>query len=203
MFARRASARSLSITGFLVLTILSGCDGAETTGSGGKGGDGGTGGATSSGGAGGSGGTGGMVAPETTEPSPDTQAIWTQIADYAKSWTVLGASTPAPSMSHANMYVVTYHNDVVGDAIANNTLPLPDGAILVKDNFMSPDDAMPMAVTVMAKQAGAWYWIRATPDGKVFVGPDQKPMEGDVAMCAGCHSGAADNDSVFSHDFTP
>jgi mono/diheme cytochrome c family protein len=64
-----------------------------------------------------------------------------------------------------------------------------------------------MAITVMSKQNGSWYWLEATPDGKVIVDDMMDkgaPLEGkDVAMCVGCHTSAADNDMVFTHDFAP
>ena len=103
------------------------------------------------------------------------------------------------------MYVLAHHNDVVGQAIADKTLPLPDGSIIVKDNFAKADDSMPMAVTVMSKQGGKWYWIEASPDGMVMV--DQMmdvgaPLEGnDVKMCVGCHVSWKDNDYVGTHVF--
>ena len=48
----------------------------------------------------------------------------------------------------------------------------------------------------MAKRAGSWFWISATPDWKVFTA-DGAPLAGDLGRCAGCHS-AADRDMVFS-----
>jgi len=64
------------------------------------------------------------------------------------------------------MYVVAHYDDVVGAAVTSKSLPLPDGAVIVKDNLAMPTDTTPMAVTVMAKRDGRWYWIKATPGGR-------------------------------------
>ncbi len=158
-------------------------------------------------GAGGAGGTGGGMQMQTAEPSAESKALWAKIQGYSTWAKFTENQTPVPSKSHMDMFVVTYHNDVVADAVTNNTLPLPDGAILVKDNFASADAAMPMAVTVMSKEGGEWYWLEATPDGKVVIDSMMdkgKPLEGKgVTMCVGCHDGAKDNDQVFTHKFAP
>jgi hypothetical protein len=156
---------------------------------------------------GGGGGTGGGMQMQTAEPSAESKALWTKIQGYS-SWAKFSENqTPVASKSHMDMYVVTHHNDIVADAITNNTLPLPDGSILVKDNFPSADATMPMAVTVMSKEGGEWYWLEATPDGKVVIDSMMdkgKPLEGKgVMMCVGCHDGAKDNDQVFTHKFGP
>jgi hypothetical protein len=159
-----------------------------------------------SGGAGGSAGAGGAGGsmPMAVDPSPETKAIWDKLSGY-QSWpTFPNASTPKQSDSHMKMFVLSHHNEVVTQAIADKTLPLPDGSIIVKDNFMKADDPMPMALTVMAKQGGKWYWFEAMPDGKVMVDDAGKPLEGfDVPMCVGCHSGWKDNDYVGTYDFQP
>jgi len=30
----------------------------------------------------------------------------------------------------------------------------------------------------------------------------KRPLEGDVAVCTGCHASASDDDYVFTHDFS-
>jgi len=146
-----------------------------------------------------------MAMPPTQAPSADTKAILAKIKDYHTWPTFAENATPKLSQSHMKMWVVTYHNDVVTKAMAAKTLPLPDGAILVKDNGMSATDPMPMP-TVMAKQNGEWYWIEATHDGQVVIDEMMdkgKPLEGPgVAMCTGCHGAQKDkNDWIFVHDF--
>jgi hypothetical protein len=70
---------------------------------------------------------------------------------------------------------------------------LPDGAIIVKENYSA--DKKLGALTVMYKvkgynpQAGDWFWVKYLPDGKVAV-------EGKVDACINCHASAKANDYV-------
>jgi hypothetical protein len=142
---------------------------------------------------------------QTVAPSAETRGVWAKLDGY-QSWPKFPENqTRAPSESHMNMLVLSYYNEVVGQAMTGGTLPLPEGAIIVKDNFASATDAMPMAITVMAKQNGQWYWLEATPNGEVIVDDMMdkgKPLEGNnVVMCVGCHNGAKSNDFVFTHKF--
>ncbi len=133
-------------------------------------------------------------------PSADSQAVLGKTKDYA-SWPTF-AENPSPKFSkaHMNMWVVTFHNDIVTTAISAHTLPLPDGALIVKQNKMKAD-APPQSLTMMSKQGGKWYWIQATPDGQV-VTMDGMAQEGYGApMCVKCHDDASNNDFVFTHSF--
>jgi len=105
-----------------------------------------------------------------------------------------------PSPTHKNMQVISYYNDAVGGSMTSGSLPLPDGALIVKENWAKADDPGPMALTIMHKQGGDWYWCQVTPDGQVFV-EDGNALEGkNVAMCTNCHKSAA-NDAVLTHTF--
>jgi len=144
---------------------------------------------------------GGASAPVLTAASADTKVLWSDISGYAK-WGQFPQSTERTlSKTHNNMFVISYINDVVTKAVADGTVPLPDGAIIVKENYAKKDDLMPMALTVMSKMGQEWYWAQGTPDGKVFGGPDG-PLEGkNVGMCVMCHGAATNNDSVLTHTF--
>ena len=146
-------------------------------------------------------GGGAMPAPKTADPSSETRQVWALLANY-KTWPKF-AENPSPkrSATHENMFVVSYHNQAVAQAITSKTLPLPDGALIVKENYAKADDSSPMALTIMHKQGGAWYWIKAMADGKVFLDDAGKAMEGkNVAMCTMCHK-ASTNDAVLTHNF--
>ena len=88
-----------------------------------------------------------------------------------------------------------YVNDKTYDS---SSAPFKDGAIVVKENYSKKKKLM--AITVMYKvhgynpKAGDWFWARYTPKGKA------KPY-GKPKGCLGCHSGAADNDFIFLHEF--
>lgn len=133
-------------------------------------------------------------------PSADSQALFAKVADYA-TWPKFSENAePKPSKAHMNMFVVTYHNDVVTAAIASHTLPLPDGAVIVKQNKMKPD-APPQSLTIMSKQGGKWYWLDATPDGHVVTINDMAQEGFGAPMCTKCHDDASNNDFVFTHPF--
>ena len=141
--------------------------------------------------------------PQTAAPSAASSALLAETSGY-QSWPTFSEnSTPKESASHMNMFVVTYHNDVVSQAISGKRLPLSDGAIIVKQNLAKATDTQPMALTFMSKQSGTWYWLEATPDGKVILDSMGKPLEGtDVTMCINCHGMHASNDDVITHDFS-
>ncbi len=149
------------------------------------------------------GGMGGMGAMTMgmADPAPDTQAILASVKGY-ESWPKFTEmQQPTRSEGHMNMYVLGFHNQVVADAITAHTLPLPEGAIIVKQERMKPD-AAPMSITVMSKQGGAWYYVKASPDGmKVMTMNDMALAGPEVGMCKDCHGGAADNDYVLTHKF--
>lgn len=139
--------------------------------------------------------------PVLRDASGDSKQVLAMSTGY-KSWSKFAENQDLkPSAAHKNMLVVTYLNSTVGQAISGKTVPLPDGSLLVKENWAKATDPGPMALTVMHKQAGAWYWLQATPEGKVFV-EEGKSLEGkDVAMCTNCHKTAI-NDGVLTHDFS-
>lgn len=93
------------------------------------------------------------------------------------------------------MLLTTYLNGLALDALTNGAARMPDGAIIVKENYM-PDSAL-AAVTVMFKKTGYdpanidWYWIKRLADGTV-------EAQGRVAMCQSCHGGQAANDYLFT-----
>jgi hypothetical protein len=142
---------------------------------------------------------------ETVEPSAESKALLSEMQGYA-SWPTFEENAMRKlSGGHGNTYVIAHHNEVVTQAVADGTLPLPDGAIVVKENYAALMDATPRTLTVMKKRAGGWYWMESTPQGKVVVddlAEKGKPLEGEgVARCIGCHNSEADNDFVFTHPF--
>ncbi|MDX1661531.1 MAG: cytochrome P460 family protein [Gemmatimonadota bacterium] len=89
------------------------------------------------------------------------------------------------------MLLTTYVNDLAEDALTNGAAEMPDGAIVVKDNY-SPDSTL-MAHTVMYKVDGYdanhsdWFWAKYGADGEV-------QASGRVDSCAECHAQASDQD---------
>ncbi len=127
-------------------------------------------------------------------PEPTGQAVADYITKVSpfETWGRMPGTTPfragkAPHGELQNVYV----NDIAMQAINAGTLPMPDGSIIVKDNFNK--DKQRMAITIMYKRAGYnpeggdYFWLR--------LGPDMKPMvEGKLAACERCHIPAKSTD---------
>ena len=135
------------------------------------------------------------------DPAADTAPALAAAQGYA-SWPKFAENQqPNKSEGHMGMFVLAFHNKVVGDAITAKTLPLPDGAVIVKEEMMSAD-AKPMSVTIMSKQGGAWYYVKASPDLMKVMTMNGMALEGkSVGMCKDCHDQGSDNDFVMTHKF--
>jgi hypothetical protein len=92
-------------------------------------------------------------------------------------------------------FLTTYVSKNALAAIEAKTGSLPDGSMVVKENY-SPDKKL-AAITVMYKKKGYapedgdWFWLKYGPDGKIM-------KEGKVGGCIGCHKPVADNDWIFT-----
>lgn len=138
---------------------------------------------------------------DTVEPSSETQTYLDQIDGY-DSWRILSEETPTQSASHSG-HIITYINTDGSDAVDAEDYPFPEGTTLVKEVFDEPDASSPSALDIMAKTDDteeAWYWIGATGDGQRLRTNEGSAIEGDVAMCASCHSGS-DTDAVFLNEY--
>ncbi|MDX1623371.1 MAG: cytochrome P460 family protein [Gemmatimonadota bacterium] len=135
------------------------------------------------------------VAEEPTTAPPDTtaEAVWTHLqeADY-DTWALWpDKGRLYPGTEPHGMLLTTYVNDLAEDALTNGAAEMPDGAIVVKDNY-APDSTF-MAHTVMYKADGYdaehadWFWAKYGPDGEV-------QASGRVETCAGCHAQASAQD---------
>ncbi len=92
-------------------------------------------------------------------------------------------------------YLTTYVSPAVLAALQSKSGKLPDGAIIVKENF-SPEKEL-AAVTVMYRRTGYnpeegdWFWLKFAPDKTVLA-------EGRVDGCINCHRAVQNNDWVFT-----
>jgi hypothetical protein len=130
-------------------------------------------------------------------PTGETQEVLDEARAY-RSWQRFPryAERPVLSKGHGNTYVVAWYNEVAAAAAKAPGRDFPEGSLIVKENRAEPG-ASPASLSVMAKRAGSWYWVKAAPDGRVFTS-NGKPVAGrEVAGCAGCHT-AAEDDMVFS-----
>jgi hypothetical protein len=129
---------------------------------------------------------------------PSGKAIWVQMqnADYTRNWAMWpGTQALYKGNEPHGMLLTTYVNKPALDAIRNKAGTMPDGALVIKENYM-PDGKL-AAITVMYKAKnynpsdGDWYWVKYEPDGRVDV-------EGKDPMCIACHGAVRTNDFLFT-----
>ncbi len=89
----------------------------------------------------------------------------------------------------------TYLNPVALDALDNKAGSMPNGAIIIKENYSS--DRVFELVTVMYKVQGYnpensdWFWAKIQSNGTI-------DAEGQVRGCQTCHSQDKENDFVLT-----
>ena len=129
-------------------------------------------------------------------------------ADAEKLWSYITTSNPYtgwgfwpghvgmyPGKSPHGAYLKVYANSVALKA-AREGKPMPDGAIIVKENY-GKDKTTLMALTPMYRikgynpDGGDWYWAKYGADGNV-------QTAGKVEGCIQCHSVRKDNDWIFT-----
>lgn len=97
-------------------------------------------------------------------------------------------------------YLTTYVSPTVLAALQNKKDQLPDGSIIVKENY-SPEKEL-AAVTVMYRrtgynpEGGDWYWLKYAPDKTILA-------EGKVDGCINCHRAVQNNEWVFTGPVKP
>jgi hypothetical protein len=131
-------------------------------------------------------------APDTTEA-----AFWAYLQDQNyRTWERWpGTAELYPGQEPHGMLLTTYVNSLALDALTNGSAMMPDGAIIVKENYMA--DSTFAAVTAMHKVAGYdpahndWFWAKWDPEGVAEV-------SGRVEMCAGCHGENAAGDYLLT-----
>jgi hypothetical protein len=132
-----------------------------------------------------------------TAPQPTAEAVWQHLQreDYT-SWALWPGTQPRYEGSEPHgMLLTTYVNDLAQQALREGRLPLPDGAIIVKENYM-PDGSFD-ASTVMVKRQGFnpehhdWFWAKYDAAGVV-------EDAGRVEMCQACHRAAQQRDYLLT-----
>lgn len=131
-------------------------------------------------------------------PAPNAPAIRQFLANsnFRTAWRLWpGTTENQASAAPHGATVSTWINELAYNAIQNRAGRMPDGAMIVKENFM-PDRSL-AALTVMYKSTGFdpanndWYWLQQTADGTAAA-------EGRVAGCTNCHKDVATNDLLFT-----
>lgn len=110
-----------------------------------------------------------------------------------KMWPGKQALYPGPE-PHGKL-LTTYVTDKAFSAIDGKKGSIPNGSIIVKENYM-PDGKLD-AITVMYKVKSFdpanndWFWLKYAPDGAIDV-------QGKVDMCIACHGKVRDNDFIYT-----
>jgi hypothetical protein len=135
---------------------------------------------------------------EVSLPETNGKAVLDHITrqnDY-HHWSMFpGKIAMYPGQHPHGAFLTTYVSDTTLEALENRTGQLPDGAIVVKENY-SPEKEL-AAVTVMYRKAGYnpesgdWFWLKYDPSGEILA-------EGRVEGCINCHKAVEDNDWIYT-----
>jgi hypothetical protein len=126
-------------------------------------------------------------------PAPDGKTLWTYITEVNpyQGWAIWpGYMELAEGQSPHGAWLRVYANGVAMKAAREGKDMMPDGAIIVKDNY-AEDKKTLAAITPMYRvkgynpEGGDWFWVKYGPDGEVMA-------EGKVKGCIDCHKAADD-----------
>ena len=100
---------------------------------------------------------------------------------------------------HAAAFITVYVNKVGREAMfAQQAERFPEGSIIVKEKFKSPDDRKPLLYTIMRKRnagynpkVGDWEFSVVGADGT------QLQSVGKLEKCQGCHVSKSESDFVY------
>ncbi len=132
-------------------------------------------------------------------PSGDAEKLWTFITKTSpyKNWkTWPGYPDMYPGKSPHGAFLRLYANDLAIDAVKAGKIIMPNGAILVKENY-GKDKKTLMSITPMYKiegynpDGGDWYWANYGPDGKIAAAGKPKG-------CVDCHRRVTQKDWLFT-----
>ena len=129
---------------------------------------------------------------------------WIQVNDapYQMPAAVAALCAPGalvPQNPHASAYITVYVNKAGREAMfAKQPQQFPEGSIIVKEKFHSPEDRKPLLYTIMRKRAtgynpkvGDWEFSVVGPNGT------ELQATGKLENCQGCHLGKSEADFVF------
>ena len=116
--------------------------------------------------------------------------------DYQDSWKLWsGLGEKYEGGDPHGMLLTTYLNPAAYDALTGKDGVMPEGAVIVKENY-TPEGEL-AATTMMYKKSGCnadhndWFWLKVLADGTV-------DKQGKVEGCQTCHGEVADNDYVWT-----
>ena len=139
---------------------------------------------------------GGSDEPDLPDTTAASVVAYLDEVDYQDSWeTWPGLPKQYQGADPHGMLLTTYLNPAALEVVKAGGSSMPDGAILVKENF-TPEGVL-AATTIMYKKAGYnpdhndWFWAKVLAD-------DTVEKEGQVEGCQTCHGAATDTDYVMT-----
>ncbi|MBI4330672.1 MAG: cytochrome P460 family protein [Chloroflexi bacterium] len=133
--------------------------------------------------------------PRPAASGPELYAYITRDNPYQKWQMWPGKAALYTGREPHGALLTTYVTDEVYVAVQDKKGSIPEGGIIIKENYM-PDKTL-AAVTVMYKAKGFdppnndWFWLKYEPDGRIT---DQ----GKVQMCIDCHRERRNNDFIYT-----
>ena len=100
---------------------------------------------------------------------------------------------------HASAYITVYVNKLGREAMfAKQAQRFPEGSIIVKEKYSTPEDRKPLLYTIMRKRAAGYNPKLGDWEFSV-VGPNGTELQaiGKLENCQGCHLGKSQSDFVF------
>lgn len=140
--------------------------------------------------------TAAWISPQSKDEKGIVKSTYDQeMADY-QSWSIIpGSKEKMPGKGAHGKFVTTYANAVALQAMNANSDVLPDGSILMKDNFHKMEDVKPWSAVMMKKVDGKWLFGVFFPPYEVKAA-GFGDAKGKLDMCLECHV-KAPNDQVF------
>jgi cytochrome c553 len=142
--------------------------------------------------------------PQTQEEFVDTfwRFIVKKDAAY-NTWQVLKRENAEDSIDNPHgEFTKTYANKVAAD----NPTGLPDGSILVREDYDTDQKRVSISVMYRVKdyykEHGNWYWMKFLENGtaaRTSKEDGNKLVAGKVTSCVACHAKATGKDFVFSN----
>ncbi len=145
----------------------------------------------------------GLTTAQRDLPPLEGKALWTYITvtDPYMNWKHWpGYEGMYPGETHAP-FLKLFVNDRAYEAIQSGRLPLPDGSIIVKENY-DKDKITLKVVSPMYKvknynpEGGDWFWAKYGTEGSI-------EAAGEVRACIDCHKKKKDQDWLFTKMNSP
>ena len=115
--------------------------------------------------------------------------------DGFRRWSHVHSALVGPGGTRPGLYHI-YANDAAMRGYASGRFP--EGSIIVKEKFHSPEDRKPLLYTIMRKRE-AGYNPKVGDWEFSVVGPNGTEMQaiGKLENCQGCHLSKSESDFVF------